>query len=58
MFPAKRSDVGEQRVGQNCALGAKFGNGAAEIEGDGGDREVETRGPVALISKVRSRVSP
>jgi hypothetical protein len=34
-------------------LGAKLGDGAAEIdgvpEGDGGDREVETRGPVALI---------
>jgi hypothetical protein len=34
-------------------LGAKLGDGEAEIdgvpEGDGGDREVETRGPVALI---------
>jgi hypothetical protein len=45
--------VGEQRVGQKFALDAKLGDGAAEIdgvpEGDGGDREVETRGPVALI---------
>jgi hypothetical protein len=44
---------GQQRVGQNFALDAKLGDGAAEIdgvpEGDGGDREVETRGPVALI---------
>jgi hypothetical protein len=36
-------------------LSAKLGDGAAEIdgvpEGDGGDREVETRGPVALILK-------
>src|ERR1700741_5199337 len=53
VFPAERADVGEQRVGQNFALGAKLGDGAAEIdgvpEGDGGDREVETRGPVALV---------
>ena len=35
------------------SLDAKLGDGAAEIdgvpEGDGGDREVETRGPVALV---------
>jgi hypothetical protein len=53
VFPAEWSDVGQQRVGQNFALDAKLGDGAAEIdgvpEGDGGDREVETRGPVALI---------
>jgi hypothetical protein len=53
VFPAERSDVGEQHVGQNFALGAKLGDSVAEIdgvpEGDGGDREVETRGPVALI---------
>ena len=53
VFPAERSDVGEKSVGHKFALGAKFGDGAAEIdgvpEGDGGDREVETRGPVALI---------
>ena len=53
VFPAERADVGEKRVGQKFALGAKLGDGAAEIdgvpEGDGGDREVETRGPVALI---------
>jgi hypothetical protein len=45
--------MGEKRVGQKFALSAKLGDGAAEIdgvsEGDGGDREVETRGPVALI---------
>ena len=50
---AEWSDVGRQRVGQNFALDAKLGDGAAEIdgvpEGDDGDREVETRGPVALI---------
>ena len=44
MFPSERGDVGEQRVGQSFALGAKLGDGAAEIdgvpEGDGGDREV------------------
>src|ERR1700722_16355641 len=53
VFPAERTDVGEKRVGQKFALSAKLGDGAAEIdgvpEGDGGDREVETRGPVALI---------
>jgi hypothetical protein len=53
VFSAEWSDVGQQRVGQNFALDAKLGDGAAEIdgvpEGDGGDREVETRGPVALI---------
>jgi hypothetical protein len=39
--------------GRTSALDAKLGDGAAEIDGvpkgDGGDREVETRGPVALI---------
>jgi hypothetical protein len=34
-------------------LGAKLGDGVAEIdgvtEGGGGDREVESRGPVALV---------
>jgi hypothetical protein len=53
VFPVERSDVGEERVGQNFALGAKLGDSAAEIdgvpEGDNSDREVETRGPVALI---------
>jgi hypothetical protein len=53
VFPAERADMGEKRVGQKFALSAKLGDGAAEIdgvsEGDGGDREVETRGPVALI---------
>ena len=53
VFPAERADVGEKCVEQKFALGAKLGDGAAEIdgvpEGDGGDREVETRGPVALI---------
>jgi hypothetical protein len=45
--------VGQQRVRQNFALDSKLGDGAAEIdgvpEGDSGDREIETRGPVALI---------
>ena len=45
--------MGEKRVGQKFALSAKLGDGAAEIdgvpEGDGGDREVQTRGPIALI---------
>ena len=45
--------MGQQRVGQNFALDAKLGDGVGEIdgvpEGDGGDRKVETRGPVALI---------
>jgi hypothetical protein len=62
VFSAEWSDVGQQRVGQNFALDAKLGDGAAEIdgvpEGDGGDREVETRGPVALIFEARSRISP
>ena len=53
VFPAEWSDVRQQRVGQNFALDAKLGDGAAEIdgvpEGDGGDREVETRGPIALV---------
>jgi hypothetical protein len=54
--------MGEKRVGQKYALSTKLGDGAAEIdgipEGDGGDREVETRGPVALIFEARSRISP
>ena len=33
VFPAERSDVGEQRVGQRFALDAKLGDGAAEIDG-------------------------
>ena len=45
--------MGEQRIGQSFAFGAKLGDGVAEIdgipEGDGGDREVETRGPIALV---------
>ena len=49
VFPAERADVGEKRVGQKFASSAKLGDGVAEIdgvpEGDGGDREVETRGP-------------
>ena len=53
VFPAEWSDVRQQRVGQNFALDAKLGDGVAEIdgvpEGDGGDREVETRGPIALV---------
>ena len=53
VFPAERTDVGEESVGQKFALSAKLGDGAAEIdgapEGDGRDREVQTRGPVALI---------
>ena len=53
VFPAERANVAEQRIGQSFALGAKLGDGVAEIdgvpEGDGGDREVESRGPVALV---------
>ena len=53
VFPAERANVGEQRIRQSFALGAKLGDGVAEIdgvpEGDGGDREVESRGPVALV---------
>ncbi len=49
VFPSERGDVGEQRVGQGFALGAKLGDGVAEIDGvpedDGGNREVETGGP-------------
>jgi hypothetical protein len=49
----ERSDVGEQRVGQRFALGTKLGDGVAEINGvpedDGGNREVEAGGPVALV---------
>jgi hypothetical protein len=45
--------VGEQLVRQRFALGAKLCNGAAEVDGvpedDGGDREVEAGGTVALI---------
>jgi hypothetical protein len=53
VFPSERGDVGEQGVGQGFALGAKLGDGVTEIDGvpedDGGDREVETGGPVALV---------
>src|SRR5271157_5885066 len=56
VFPAERAYVGEQRVGQSFALGAKLGDGVAEIDGvpkgDGGDREVETRGPIAAKATV------
>ena len=45
--------MGEQFIGQRFAFGAKLGNGVTEVDGvpkdDGGDREVETRGPVALV---------
>lgn len=45
--------MGEQLVGQSFALGAKLGNGVAEVDGvpedDGGDREVEAGGTVALV---------
>jgi hypothetical protein len=33
MSPSERGDVGEQRVGQSFALGAKLGDGVAEIDG-------------------------
>jgi hypothetical protein len=33
VFPAEWSDVGQQRVGQDFALDAKLGDGAAEIDG-------------------------
>jgi hypothetical protein len=52
VLPAERGNVGEQLVGQSFGLGAKLGNGVAEVdgvpEGDGGDREVEAGGTVAL----------
>ena len=45
--------MGEQLIGRSFGLGAKLGNGVAEVdripEDDGGDREVEARGTVALV---------
>jgi hypothetical protein len=53
VLPAERGNVGEQLIRQRLALGAKLCNGTAEVDGvpkdDGGDREVEARGTVALI---------
>ena len=53
MLQAQRGNVGEQVIGQSFGLGAKLGNGVAEVDGvpkdDGGDREVEARGTVALV---------
>jgi hypothetical protein len=53
VFPAERGNVGEQLVGQGFGLGTKLGNGVAEVDGvpedDGGDREVEAGGTVALV---------
>jgi hypothetical protein len=41
VLPAERGNVGEQLVGQSFGLGAKLGNGVAEVDGvpedDGGD---------------------
>jgi hypothetical protein len=53
VLPAERGNVGERLVRQRFALGAKLCNGAAEVDGvpedDGGDREAEAGGTVALI---------
>ena len=52
VLPAERGNVGEQLIGQSFGLGAKLGNRVAEVDGvpdDGGDREVEARGTVALV---------
>jgi hypothetical protein len=53
VFPAKRSDMGEQLVADNLPLEAQFGNGAAEIDGvpedDSRDGEIEARRPVSLV---------
>jgi hypothetical protein len=53
MLPAQRGNVGEQVIGQSFGLGAKLGNGVAEVDGapkdDGGDRVVKARGTVALV---------
>ena len=53
VLPAERGNVGEQLIGQSFGLGAKLGNGVAEVDGvpedDGGDREVEAGGTVELV---------
>ena len=53
MLPAERGNVGEQLIGRSFGLGAKLGDGVVEVDGvpedDGGDREVEAGGTVALV---------
>ena len=53
MLRAQRGNVGEQVIRQSFGLGAKLGNGVAQVDGaprnDGGDRKVEARGTVALV---------
>ena len=45
--------MGEQLIGRSFGLGPKLGDGVGEVDGvpedDGGDREVETGGTVALV---------
>ena len=53
VLPAERGNVGEQLIGRSFGLGAKLGDGVGEVDGvpedDGGDREVEAGGTVALV---------
>ena len=53
VLPAERGNVGEQLIGRSFGLGAKLGDGVVEVDGvpedDGGDREVEAGGTVALV---------
>jgi hypothetical protein len=53
VLPAERGNVGEQLIGRSFGLGPKLGDGVVEVDGvpedDGGDREVEAGGTVALV---------
>ena len=53
VLPAERGNVGEQLIGRSFGLGAKLSDGVLEVDGvpedDGGDREVEAGGTVALV---------
>lgn len=53
VLPSERGDMGDEFVGNDFAAGTQFVDGASEIHGvpenDGGDREIEARGAVALV---------
>jgi hypothetical protein len=53
VLPTERRDVGDKLAGNYFSTRAQFIEGAPEINGiledDGGDGEVEARGPVALV---------
>ncbi len=53
VLPSERGDVGDELVGDGFAAGTQLVDGASQIHGvpenDGGDREIEAGGAVALV---------